>query len=391
MSLITADIKFIFKALQPFHSRLVGGIVRDYLLDGTVSDDIDIATTAHPNDIMKQLKKAGLHVIPTGIKHGTVTAIYNDTAYEITTLRHDKQTDGRHATVEFTDKFNEDAKRRDFTFNALYMDENEKISDFFDGKADLEKRHVRFIGNAEDRIKEDYLRILRYFRFHGKFNEQPVFNEETLSTIKNLSSKIQTLSNERITVEMIKILNGKHTFFVINNMLQTNVCSSIGLNNINLKKLGILLHHFPQVDAFTQFVCLLQNEEHLNFSTFKLTFTNKQKSFMKRLHSALTTLDITKNIYQQTYHLGKEITLSALMIKHGTEDKIIQDIQNFKVPIFPITGADLIELGVEPGIKLGNNLHTLENWWILNNFPSKEKCITYFKMLKISLHSNNIS
>ena len=161
-----SDCKKIFSLIKKAggESRLVGGCVRDILL-GKSHSDVDIATTVIPDVAMSVLKKAEIKVIPTGLKHGTVTAVLNEKHYEITTLRKDVETDGRHAVVEFTDSWKEDSRRRDFTINAMSMDLEGEVYDYFDGQKDLQSKLVKFVGNPEKRIEEDYLRILRYFRF----------------------------------------------------------------------------------------------------------------------------------------------------------------------------------------------------------------------------------
>ncbi|MFT7432426.1 MAG: poly(A) polymerase [Alphaproteobacteria bacterium] len=380
MTLITPDIQDIFNALKPFESRLVGGAVRDYFLNGAIADDIDIATTALPNDVIKKLTKAGMHVVPTGIKHGTVTAIYKKKPYEITTLRKDLETHGRHATVAFTDEFKEDAKRRDFTFNALYMCENNKISDYFNGQVDLKKGTVRFIGDTETRIQEDYLRILRYFRFQGKFAAEPVFNDETLCIIKKNAPQIQTLSSERITAELLKILKSTHTSLLMKAMQNADICQHIGLPEGDTDNLNKLVNTFPTCCTFTRFACLYQQQGTDSFLTAaKLNFSNKEKSFIKHLFHALKNVDIHKDIYKQLYLTGKDVFIACLMIKHRQEHVLIHRLQAYNVPLFPVKGADLIEEGFQTGPTLGEVLKNLETWWLNNNFPQKSDCIAHLK------------
>src|SRR5690349_3452235 len=171
------DLKRLVAALGPDKARYVGGAVRDTLL-GIVVKDIDLATTIEPRKVMRALENVGIRAIPTGIDHGTVTAILPDGPVEITTLRHDVSTDGRRATVAFAQDWREDAARRDFTINALYADPaSGELFDYFGGLADLKARKVRFIGDARQRIREDHLRILRYFRFQARFGSQPADSE----------------------------------------------------------------------------------------------------------------------------------------------------------------------------------------------------------------------
>ena len=190
-----------------FESRLVGGGVRDHLLNLT-PQDYDIATTALPKKVMAILSKKKIKSVPTGIDHGTITAIINQQAIEITTLRHDVKTDGRHAQVLFGVSFKEDALRRDFTINAMSEDKDGNIYDYFDGKKDLKDKKLRFVGNAKTRIKEDYLRILRFFRFQARFNFDT--DEKTHKALGELKDGLKKISTERVAKEINLILESKH-------------------------------------------------------------------------------------------------------------------------------------------------------------------------------------
>tara|TARA_R110000868_G_scaffold218576_2_gene469120 strand:- start:53763 stop:54926 length:1164 start_codon:yes stop_codon:yes gene_type:complete len=386
MSIITEDIRTIFNALAPDEARLVGGAVRDYVLNGDIADDIDIATTAHPQTVIKCLKAAGMSVIPTGLKHGTVTAVYNHKRYEITTLRTDIETHGRHATVQFTDQFKEDAKRRDFTFNALYMNADGKITDYFNGQDDLKACKVRFIGAAEKRIHEDYLRIFRYFRFHDKFKQKPIFDKETLALIQKNALHIQKLSAERITSEILKITASKHAPYIWQAMVESTVTLAISLPDISLDRLYKFQELYPKdKNPFIKLVCLLKDApQFVNNKHF--CFTNKQKKYMRQLLSAVAIASVGENIKQQAYTLGKDIYIDALKIQRCLNikneiriQKTIESIELFDVPTFPISGDDLINLGYKTGEELGHALQELENWWLLNNFPPKDACLLKIK------------
>ena len=203
--LITPQSKKLLEAISNAggEARFVGGCVRDTLI-GKKINDIDLATNLNPDQTTKALEAAGLKVIPTGIDHGTVTAIVDDEKFEVTTLRLDVATDGRHATVKFTDDWQADAARRDFTFNALYMDADGKVYDYFGGQEDLKNGETVFIGSAEDRINEDYLRILRYFRFRGRYKIHPGqgYDPDVLAVIDRLAPNLTKLSYERIWSEI---------------------------------------------------------------------------------------------------------------------------------------------------------------------------------------------
>ncbi|MGI8705645.1 MAG: CCA tRNA nucleotidyltransferase, partial [Sphingomicrobium sp.] len=184
-------------------TRYVGGAVRDALLDLTVSD-VDLATRLRPEEVVERLQAAGIKAVPTGFEHGTVTAVSDGHPYEVTTLRRDVETSGRHATVAFTDDWREDAGRRDFTINALMADPaTGEIFDYFGGLADLEERHVRFIGDPLKRIAEDHLRILRFFRFHARFGRGAP-DEPALEACTARSNDLMALSRERIADEPLQ-------------------------------------------------------------------------------------------------------------------------------------------------------------------------------------------
>ncbi len=203
---------------------LAGGCVRDRLL-GRIPKDYDIATTAHPEQVLNLFRKGGFKVIPTGIDHGTVTLVMDGEPIEITTLRRDVETDGRRAVVAFGNTFAEDAERRDFTINALYMDRQGAIHDFHQGQEDIRNGRLRFVGEADARIREDYLRIMRLFRFWGRFGFQP--DPGALDAVEQLCPGIAQISQERITSELIAILSGEHVAHILGTMISTGVMAVI--------------------------------------------------------------------------------------------------------------------------------------------------------------------
>lgn len=203
-----------------FEARLAGGCVRDRLL-GIEAHDFDIASTAKPEEISSIFRQKNFKVIPTGIEHGTVTVVAKHSHYEITTLRKDVNTDGRHASVEFGESFEEDAQRRDFTINAMFEDRHGQIYDYFDGQAHLEKRELHFVGDAHQRIQEDYLRILRLFRFWARFN--CTVNKQTLQAVEELAAGLGRISQERITQELMGMLEAEHLANPLKAMFESQV------------------------------------------------------------------------------------------------------------------------------------------------------------------------
>lgn len=221
--MINSNAEFVINQLieAGYDSKFVGGCVRDFVL-GLNPSDIDIATVATPRQVIDVFDKSNIKIVPRGIQHGTVMIIVGSRSYEVTTLRKDIKCYGRKAEVLFTNSFEEDSERRDFTFNALYMDVFGRIYDFHNGISDLENKRVRFIGNPELRVKEDYLRILRYYRFLSKFPEVKE-NYEYTEIIKGLSNNLAHISKPRIHDEFIKILAAKNAFLILKLMEKAKV------------------------------------------------------------------------------------------------------------------------------------------------------------------------
>ena len=229
-ALLTPDMLFLESIFRKngYGFRLVGGVVRDLLLDKSAKD-VDIATECRPDKMMELLEASGVRCIPTGIQHGTVTAHLNHKNYEITTLRIDRATDGRHAVVEFTEDWREDAERRDLTINAMSLDLQGNLFDYFSGQQHLAEKKVVFVGDARKRICEDFLRILRYFRFYGRISPSPDLHDpKTLEAIRETAEGLTLISVERVWQEMGKILQGNHAPHLLRTMYSLQVASHIG-------------------------------------------------------------------------------------------------------------------------------------------------------------------
>lgn len=229
-SVLTPELFTVAAPFQEhgFDIRIVGGAVRDILL-GIQPKDVDLGTNATPPEMIELFQKHKIHYIETGLQHGTVTAHVNKRDFEVTTLRIDTETDGRHAKVEFTHDWKLDAERRDLTFNAMSVGLDGSLYDYFGGQKDLFERRVRFVGDARLRIQEDYLRILRYFRFYGRIAlEADNHDQTTLNVIQECSDGLRKISVERIWMEVSKILTGNHTPNLLRRMYELNVSQSIG-------------------------------------------------------------------------------------------------------------------------------------------------------------------
>lgn len=365
------------EALGWENARFVGGCVRNTLL-GVPVTDIDIATKHYPEKVIELLEGQGIKAIPTGIEHGTITAICKDTPHEITTLRKDVATDGRRATIAFADSWEEDAARRDFTINTLLMDMDGNLYDpTGQGIADLESRSIRFVGDAETRIKEDILRILRFFRFHAQYGAgQP--DQAALKACAKHADKIQTLSIERITQEFLKILMVKNPADILDVMRSHKVLIDLIDNLSALKKLTYFQTQYKLESLPARLFALIdyssgnipQLETHLLIPKL---FKKDMAAINKVLK--MPNLNTDQTIKESLYRHGRTASAQALMIELSQDRVNNKDatnalglIQSWEIPSFPITGEDLIKEGFTPGHELGQELRLREQAWIDKGF-----------------------
>ncbi|BEP32438.1 MAG: CCA tRNA nucleotidyltransferase [Wolbachia endosymbiont of Drosophila biauraria] len=385
------ETSLIIDAIEEFggETRLVGGCVRDSILQRDVHD-IDLATNLLPNQTIKALKLRNIKTIPTGLKHGTITAILNQRSFEITTLRHDVKCDGRHAKVEFTNNWQADASRRDFTFNALYADKHGHIYDYFGGIEDLKARRLNFIGNAEDRIKEDYLRILRAFRFHAKICVGDL-SDEILSVCKKHSHMIQNLSGERIRDEILKLLECNDPFPTLKSMQESDVLQKIIPKEVKCEILSSPL--LLGADALVKLALLLRatkKNDRLSLGEYVSKFlrlSNKQKKKLLFLLSNDIKTELSEKEQKKYISLfGRELYCDLVKIC-GVEsgenvDEYISFANTFNIPKFPLSGDDLISIGHQPGKSLGRNLELLKQHWEDSSYTlTKEELVLYAKNL----------
>jgi len=354
-SVINSSIKKLAKVFKDnnYELRIVGGAVRDIAL-GKSPKDIDLATDATPDEMMAILDKADIRHKPTGLEHGTITAILDKEPFEITTLRADKETDGRHAEVEFVRSWEEDAKRRDLTYNAMSMDMEGNVFDYFNGMDDLQDKVSKFVGDAEQRITEDYLRILRYFRFQGRLST-PSWNEETLQAITSNVNGLQKISAERIWQEMSKVLSGQNVADVLNHMTKTGVSKVIGLTTNDLNKI---------VDSGNPIVALAQMGNTVDIAKRWRLSNNEAVLLDFLVKNKTNSLDQKKVEDMIADGVNKDL-ISALATLQGKDLNI-----DAKVPEFPVTGADLIANGMKPGPEMGAKLNILRTKWKQSNFTA---------------------
>ncbi|WP_310535366.1 CCA tRNA nucleotidyltransferase [Novosphingobium sp.] len=358
------DIAALVAVLGPGNARFVGGAVRDTLL-GFAVKDVDIATPLRPLKVIGKLKDAGIKAIPTGIEHGTVTALIPFGPVEITTLRHDVSTDGRRATVAFADDWQDDAARRDFTMNALYADPATlEIFDWFGGLDDLKARRVRFIGDARERIREDHLRILRYFRFQARFGSQPA-DTQAEEACQELAATLKGLSRERIGMEMLNLLGLPDPAPTVARMGELGVLSQV-LPEADVDALAALVTHEQHSgiapDPLRRLVALLPadvSQAEQAASRFRLSGAQK-----KRLKIAAGRADLGANARALAYRLGSDGALDRLLLIGADTSPL----QNWTVPRFPLKGGEVFARGVKAGPEVARILCEVEDAWIASGF-----------------------
>jgi poly(A) polymerase len=364
----------------------VGGCVRNAVL-GREVQDLDIATRWHPQDVAEKCHAAGLKVIPTGIDHGTVTVVVDQMVYEITTLRRDVSTDGRRATVVFSKDWQEDAARRDFTMNALYADEGGRIYDPLDkGVDDLKAGRVIFVGNPAQRIAEDVLRILRFFRFHAYYGQgQP--SSEALQACQEAADQLQTLSRERITQEFFKILMADGVVPLLELMFMHNVLDCLphpGYQPEDLESLLKLQDQFDQHHVLPRLFLLMNGSMDQFFAAEKyLIYTNEQKKHFEIYHELFLNYDCDQAIpiKHLIYKHNKDLVKNFILICAATRSQYdptndIQMAEDWPSPELPVDGRDVLENGVRKGPEVGELLKQVENWWIDHDFqPDRAQCL----------------
>lgn len=351
-------------------ARFVGGSVRDTLLGLPVSD-LDVATPLAPRHVIELLKGAGIRAVPTGIDHGTITAVIESGPVEVTTLRRDVSTDGRRATVAFTDDWREDAARRDFTMNALYADPaTGEIFDYFGGLADLEARHVRFIGDPLQRIAEDHLRILRFFRFLARFGD--IADPAGLEACTARSKDLMALSRERIADELLKLLVARDAVGVVAMMIQRGILLSVLPEIISADRFAHLAAREADAgvapSAIRRLAALLPADPALaELIAARLKLSNAQR---KRLAAAVTAPEGDPR--SLVYRAGTESALDQLL----NSDRPLADalqIRDWQPPRFPLTGGAIVARGVKAGPEVARLMKQIEQRWIAEDFPSEDR------------------
>ena len=404
-----ADLIALVKVFGTGNARYVGGAVRDTLL-GLAVKDIDIATPIEPREVMRRLKAAGIRVIPTGIDHGTVTALLDGGPVEITTLRHDVSTDGRRATVAFARDWQDDAARRDFTINALYADPlTLEIFDYFGGNEDIAARRVRFIGDARERIREDHLRILRYFRFQARFGSQPA-DPEAESACADLAATLKGLSRERVGMEMINLLGLPDPAPTVARMAELGVLAQV-LPEADVAALAALVAEEARQsvapDAVRRLAALLPPEPTLAeqvAARFRLSGAQKKRLALAAArnnnppssseegsggggdaqHRSRSDKDAPSETPPPTpsseedgaldaralaYRLGRTAALDRLLLTGHS----IAPLDGWAIPTFPLKGGQIVAHGVKAGPEVARVLRAVEDRWVDEDFPGEQR------------------
>ena len=381
------DLKFIFKKLQEdipqnkIAARFVGGCVRKYLSNEKI-DDIDVATILTTDQVKQKFQDTNLKVIDTGLKHGTVTLVSDKHKVEITTLRKDTKTDGRHAVVEYTDDWKQDSERRDFTINAIYLDINGKIFDPQMGKNDLKNNNVKFIGDPQKRIEEDYLRIIRFVRFKIMYDHK--VETTTSNAIKQNLDGIKKISKERILIELLKILELKNFLRINHSNDLKEIFKMIFPEFLYLDRLDRLQKVYKRSELNRDIllgVLLIDEKDNHEYFLHKYNTSNKIKNILEKISKNLKKLksdkhffekDLIKNVYLDGKNHLIALNLINFCINSKVREKdflkILNKVLKIKVPVFPINGEYLKQKGMKEGQSLGKVLKILEKDWINNNF-----------------------
>ena len=364
-------------------TRVAGGAVRNALLGLPISD-VDLATTLEPRDVIQLAKGAGFGVHPTGLEHGTVTVVNRAAGFEVTTLRRDVETDGRRAVVAFTKDFADDAARRDFTMNALYCSPKGEIVDYTNGYADILKKRVKFVGVPAARIKEDYLRILRFFRFHAAYGKGKPDNVG-LAACKRLRTGLDGISAERKRQELLKLLVAPRAVETLKAMAAAGVLKQLFRHADDWRVLGRL----PQ-DAILRLYALAKEPAALKE---KLRLSNDEASRLDALAAAPALSPALREKEQRAllYRLGPTCFADAVRLSFAHSRAAAGDRKwawlvslpsRWQAPKFPLSGKDLLDKGMPAGPELGRALQQAEDFWIAGDFAAiKADLLTYIESL----------
>ena len=372
-------------------ARFVGGCVRDAVLNRPIRD-IDLATNAPPERVVELLEAAKIKVVLTGIAHGTVTAVVGGRPFEITTLRRDVETYGRHAKVEFTDDWTEDASRRDLTINAISLDPDGTIYDPFNGLDDLSAHNVRFVGGARERINEDVLRLLRYFRFFAHYGRPPV-DEEALAACREMAPMLSQLSAERVRAELLKLLEASTAAEVMRLMYDEGVLGHMLPDAMNFDRLSRLIEleiNLNLNDPIRRLASVMDlGKLDLDALSERLRLSNVQGERLAAMvehRSAIAPTLGEAGRNALIYRIGASTFLDVALVGwagasvEGEWAALVDACNNWLPKKFPLGGDDVTALGAPSGPDVGILLQAVEEWWIDGGFQAnRESCIERLK------------
>jgi poly(A) polymerase/tRNA nucleotidyltransferase (CCA-adding enzyme) len=354
-------------------ARLVGGSVRD-MLAGRPIADIDLATPLPPERIMAALTAAGIAVIPTGLAHGTVTAVVGGNHYEVTTLRRDLATDGRHATVAFTDDWREDAARRDFTINAMSLSPTGMLHDYFGGESDLAAGIVRFVGDPATRLAEDYLRLLRFFRFHARYGRTAP-DAAALAAIRAAIPGLARLSPERIWSELKRLLAAPAAAPTVALMECLGVLQAVLPEGFSVPSLAALEARGAPAEPLLRLAALLAGSAPALADRLRLSGAERQHLIALRTPPIPTDHDDDATLRRLLADTPRDILLGRAWLA-GLGESARLRISTTPAPVFPLHGRDLVAIGMKSGPDMGVLLRELRDWWMAGGcVADREPCL----------------
>ena len=366
----------LFAALEAagITARFVGGCVRNALL-GRAIDDIDLAVDKPPETVIAALEAAGIKAIPTGVKHGTVTALAEGRTFELTTLRRDVETDGRRAVVAFTDDWLEDASRRDFTFNALYADPDGTLYDPFDGRADLAAGRVRFIGDADRRIAEDRLRVLRFFRFHAWYGRPPI-DGPGFDACRRNAGTLGALSGERAAKELLRLLEAPAPADALEAMVEAGALDHWLPEYAGTARLRALSAREPAPDRLRRLAAILPVEADATAIGKRLRLSTQDSLRLGVMLAREPVLDLSGGARAWRagiYRLGNKLYVDRLLLAvdmPGDWRRALALAERWMPPELPVSGGDLLKMGLVPGPRVGALISAVEDWWVAGDFQA---------------------
>lgn len=353
-------------------ARFVGGCVRNAVL-GREIDDIDLAVDRPPETIIAALEAADIKAIPTGIKHGTVTALIDHRPFELTTLRLDVETDGRRAVVAFTDDWLQDAERRDFTFNALYADADGTLYDPFDGRRDLQAGRVRFIGDPDRRIGEDRLRVLRFFRFYAWFGRPPL-DGAGFDACRRNAGTLGALSGERVSKELLRLLKAPAPADAVEAMVEAGALDRWLPEYVGTTRLKALIGREPVADGLRRLAAMLGPDADATAIGKRLKLSTQDSVRLGVMLAREPVLDLAggpKAWRAQIYRLGSKLYIDRLLLAvdvPGDWQAALALARTWTPPELPVGGGDALKLGLAPGPRIGALMTAVEDWWVAGDF-----------------------